>query len=193
MDRKTKVRQEALKDRRSLGLQTVQRLSAKAQEKVLSLSEFSRANTVAGYVAKPDEVQTAGVLNAALSQGKRVIAPRSDPSSDEMQFYQVESLEDLVPGGFGVLEPPPTAKAVPLSDSQLVLVPVVAWDEVGQRIGYGRGYFDRALKSRGDALAAGLAFELQRHDHIPATSDDARLDLLITEQRVLRFGRNPVD
>jgi 5-formyltetrahydrofolate cyclo-ligase len=65
---------------------------------------------------------------------------------------------------------------------------VVAWDDTGQRLGYGKGYFDRELRSIGRAASAGLAFESQRRDRLPATPSDVPLDIIVTERRVLRFG-----
>jgi 5-formyltetrahydrofolate cyclo-ligase len=98
-------------------------------------------------------------------------------------------MDELTPGCFGVLEPKAGAPEVPLGAAQLVLVPVVAWDVNGGRMGYGRGYFDRELRSRGRALAAGLAFESQRRDNLPMTRWDTPLDLVVTERRVVRCRR----
>jgi 5-formyltetrahydrofolate cyclo-ligase len=147
------------------------------------------ADVIASYVSKKDEVQTSGILLSAFSSGKRVLVPRSDPASMSLFFHEIESLDQLAPGSFGVLEPPVESKVVPLSESQLVIVPVVAWDGRGRRVGYGKGYFDRGLKSRGMAVCAGLAFESQRWDFLPTTPSDVPLDIMVTERRVLRFGR----
>ena len=91
-----------------------------------------------------------------------------------------------------MLEPPETSAPVPLARAQLVLVPVVAWDEKGGRIGYGKGYFDRELRHRGRALSVGLAFESQRVEEVPATQLDVPLDVFVTEKRTLILGR-PLD
>ncbi|MBI3859771.1 MAG: 5-formyltetrahydrofolate cyclo-ligase [Thaumarchaeota archaeon] len=189
MTGKREVREGALRQRRAIPQEKVKMLSRAVEVNVTSLLEFSDASTIAAYVAKPDEVQTAGILMEAISRGKRVIVPRADPSSRKMTFHQVDSLGDLRRGTFGVLEPPPQADAVPLSESQLVLVPVVAWDEGGQRLGYGKGYFDRELKSRGMAVSTGLAFESQRRGRLPSSPYDVRLDMLVTERGVRRFRR----
>jgi 5-formyltetrahydrofolate cyclo-ligase len=154
----------------------------------MALPEFLEAGVVASYAAKRDEVQTKRIMRSALSSGKRLLVPRTDPRSLSLSFREIRSLGQLAPGYLGILEPPPTLKAVPLSESQLVVVPVVAWDDAGQRVGYGKGYFDRELRSRGRAAAAGLAFESQRRDGLPATSSDVPLDIIVTEKRALRFG-----
>jgi 5-formyltetrahydrofolate cyclo-ligase len=185
---KREVRQDALRARRSLTAEQVELLSARIQEALVTLPEFLNAGVIASYVAKRDEVQTSGILQSALSSGKRVLVPRSDPASLSLRFYEIESLDQLTLGSFGVLEPPAALEAVPLSESQLVVVPVVAWDDRGQRVGYGKGFFDRGLKFRGKAACAGLAFESQHRDPLPATASDVPLDIIVTERRVLRFG-----
>lgn len=185
---KADVRRDALKARRSLSAEQVESLSARIQDALMALPEFLEAEVVASYVAKRDEVQTEKIMRSALSSGKRFLVPRTDPSSLSLRFCEIRSLDQLSPGYLGIPEPPLTSKAVSLSESQLVVVPVVAWDDAGQRLGYGKGYFDRELRSRGRAASAGLGFESQRRDQLPATSSDVPLDIIVTERRVLRFG-----
>ena len=185
---KADVRRDALKARRSLSAEQVESLSARIQDALVALPEFLEAGVVASYAAKRDEVQTGKLMQSALSSGKRLLVPRTDPHSFSLRFCEIRSLDQLALGYLGIPEPLLTSKAVPLSESQLVIVPVVAWDDVGQRVGYGKGYFDRELRSRGRAVAAGLAFESQRRDRLPATPSDVPLDIIVTERRVLRFG-----
>ena len=184
---KREVRVGALRTRRGLTPDQVQALSRRIRDNVVSLDEFRCAKVVASYVAKREEAQTAGILKSALESGKRVIVPRSDPSSVTLRFHEIKGFEELHPGTYGILEPPSNSRHVPLSSSDLVLVPVVAWDSRGNRMGYGKGYFDRALRSRGAAPCVGLAFEVQRQDEVPSTSADVPLDILVTEDRVIRF------
>ena len=186
---KSEARKEALRLRRQLSPREVQALSASVRENLLQLPEYSASRVIACYVAKEHEVQTAGILNAALASGKRIIVPRSDPISVTLTFHEIHGLDELRPGHFGVLEPAPDSKTISLSEADLVLVPVVAWDSRGNRMGYGMGYFDRALKGRGRATCAGLAFEIQLHDTLPSSSTDIPLDMIITEKRVVRFQR----
>ena len=185
---KADARRDALRARRSLPAERVESLSARIQDALMALPEFLEAGVVASYAAKGDEVQTGKIMRSVLSSGKRLLVPRTDPRSLSLSFCEILSLDRLAPGYLGIPEPPLTSKAVPLSESHLVVVPVVAWDDAGQRLGHGMGYFDRALRSRGRAAAAGLAFESQRRDRLPATPSDVPLDIIVTEGRVLRFG-----
>ncbi|MBI3840524.1 MAG: 5-formyltetrahydrofolate cyclo-ligase [Thaumarchaeota archaeon] len=184
---KADLRQSALKSRRSLARESIRAQSAEVMTVLLGLPEYARAKTVASYSAKKDEVQTSGIIEQALSSGKNVLVPRVDLTSESLSFCEIHSLSELSPGSFGILEPRGSAPSRPLSESEVVLVPVVAWDEKGNRLGYGRGYFDKALKSRGRSLAAGLALESQRFPTIPQDSDDERLDVIITERRIVRM------
>ena len=186
---KAELRQSALKARHSIPRHAAASLSESVKSRVLSLSAFSKARVVACYVSKDDEVQTSAIIKAALSMGKRVIVPRVDPSSTELQFREIRSLSELSPGHFHIMEPSPTSEELPLSSADIVLVPVVAWDEQGHRIGYGKGYFDRALKSKEGAFAVGLAFESQRYDWIPQTPSDSSLEMVVTEKRTITLVR----
>ncbi|QQG48031.1 MAG: 5-formyltetrahydrofolate cyclo-ligase [archaeon] len=183
---KSELRQTALRSRRSLPSSTIESLSIQITEVLSTLPEFATASTLAAYAAKSDEVQTTGVIQAALGAGKTVLLPKVLIDSREITFHEVTDLSLLAPGAFGVLEPRADARVVPLRKADLVLVPVVAWDENGHRVGYGRGYFDKALKNRGRALAAGLALESQRFSNVPQGPTDEPLDIIVTEKRVVR-------
>jgi 5-formyltetrahydrofolate cyclo-ligase len=158
------------------------------EERLVSEKEYRRARAVATYVSKEDEVQTQGLIGRMLKEGKKVVVPLVDSPSKSLHFFETRGLEDLSPGRFGILEPLRRSAPVALEDCDVVLVPLVAWDEEGHRIGYGKGFFDRALASRGQAFSIGLALESQQVQRIPADRSDVRLDMIVTENRVLRFG-----
>ena len=160
---------------------------------MFSIPEFEEARTIASYVAKKDEVQTVPIILRALGEGKRVIVPRSESSPKGLRFFEIQDLDELLPGNFGVLEPPAITGrgsiSVPVSESQAILVPLVAWDERGSRIGYGKGFFDAELRSPRSSPAIGLGLETQRVERVPATERDVPLDIIVTERRVSRFPR----
>ena len=188
---KGELREAALRERRALGRDELVELSSRVARNLSTVREFAEAGTIASYVAKTDEVQTAPIIERSLRQGRRVIVPRTESSPKRLLFFEIRSLGELSPGNFGVLEPlsrtGPYPAPVPLNESDAILVPLVAWDDRGNRIGYGKGYFDSELRSRGSATAIGLALEAQRVERVPATERDVRLDVVVTERRVLRF------
>jgi 5-formyltetrahydrofolate cyclo-ligase len=188
---KGELRQRALQARRALKGDELAKLSRRVAQNLSAVPEFQGAMTIASYVAKEDEVQTAQIIERALHMGKRVIVPRIEPTPRRLRFYEIRALAELSPGNFGVLEPAaesgPGSTPVPLSESDVILVPLVAWDDRGNRIGYGKGYFDAELGSRRSSTAIGLALEAQRVERVPATERDVPLDVIVTEGRVLRF------
>lgn len=185
---KDEQRARALKSRRSLSREEIASFSGAVTARFLGLPEFKEARTVASYVAKADEVQTSGIVSMALAAGKTLVVPRVDPATGALSFASIGSISELSPGHFGVLEPRANASVIPLGAADVVVVPVVAWDEQGHRLGYGKGYFDRALSAYPAPLRVGLALEAQKEHALSQSSDDVPLDVIVTETRVLRFG-----
>lgn len=188
-DRKRELRSTALRRRRSIDPKLLAVLSAKVEANLASLPEFRRASLVISYAARPDEVQTRGIIEGALREGKKVAVVVTDARSKSLRFSEIESFDDLAPGTFGILEPrPDRVRPVSISDADVVLVPLVAWDEKGHRLGYGAGYFDRALAGAGRVAKVGLGLESQRVARIPESRHDVPLDVIVTERRIVRRG-----
>ncbi len=157
---------------------------------LVTLEEYRRSRLLISYCAKSDEVQTRPIIERALAEGKRVAVIATQVDSKTLSFSEIRSFEDdLAPGAFGILEPKAGhGHPVSISQADLVLVPLVAWDEMGHRLGYGAGYFDRALQ--GTRIAkVGLALESQRVPHIPESRFDVPLDVIVTDSRVIRPRR----
>jgi 5-formyltetrahydrofolate cyclo-ligase len=104
-------------------------------------------------------------------------------------FSELRDLSELKHVHFGILEPEPQfLRPMPLSEADLILVPLVAWDERGYRLGHGKGFFDIALATVPEKLTIGLAFEAQRVDQLPIEPHDVPVKMIVTEKRVLRFS-----
>ncbi len=188
---KSDLRAAALKARGDIPRLRLAELSKSVEENVLSSPEYQEAQTVACYVSKEEEVSTEGILRRSLATGKRVLVPTIRPSTPDLVFSELRDYDaELAPGTFGVLEP--TAghlRPAPLGNAGLVLVPLVAWDERGHRLGYGKGYFDRALaRLTMDTSTMGLGLEAQRVPEIPAEKEDVALMAIATERRIFRVG-----
>lgn len=170
-----------------MGIDLLLNLSEKIRKNVEHLPEFISSNTIASYVATKEEVQTEQIIRDALNQGKRVLVPKII-SRNELLFSEIKDLADLETGTFGLLEPKPQLiREVPLREANLILVPMVAWDERGYRVGHGNAYFDSALSGI-TCLTVGLGLEAQRTDRIPEERHDIPLKMIITENRILRSG-----
>ena len=157
-------------------------------ERLESLPAWREARTVALYAAMGAEVDTAELARRALSAGKRIAWPRLAPSGPAMEFAACASAE-LVMGPARALEPPHSAPPVPIDTIDLVVVPGVAFDARGGRLGRGRGHYDATLAQfpRG-TFRVGLAFESQLVSAVPSEPQDEPLDAVVTEARVLPAG-----
>lgn len=157
-------------------------------ERVASLPAFAAARTLALYPAMGAEVDTAEIARRALAAGKRLAWPRVQPGALALTFAACLP-GDLVPGPSGTREPPPEAPAVPLPEIDCVLVPGLAFDPRGLRLGRGRGHYDATLAALPRRAArVGLAFEAQLVAEVPRESHDAPLDAVVTERRVVSTG-----
>lgn len=133
------------------------------------------------YFATGSEVRTALVIDSAKKLCKIVALPRVE--GDMIAFYEFASESDLVKGRFGIMEPRPLS---PVRRLDLVIVPGIAFDASGCRIGYGKGYYDRFL-SRHASFSMGLAYSFQVVDELPKGRLDRKLDALATEEGIRYF------
>lgn len=154
---------------------------------LLETPAFASARRVAFYAALPDEVPIRHAFAAALARKRSLWFPRTLPEG--LEFAPVERWEALRPGAQGVLEPDPTHAAEPLAAGDLVLVPGLAFDRSGRRLGRGGGNYDRAFPpDRAHPVLYGVAFVWQVLDVLPCQAHDLRVDGLLTET-----GLRPVD
>ena len=151
--------------------------------KVVRLTAFRRARTVCCYVALPYEVQTWRMIEEMLTRGKRVVVPLVRPRTKRLQLSEVRHPKaELARGAFGVWEPVASARRpVPVRELDLVLVPGIAFDKRGHRLGHGHGYFDRFLARVPKAApTVGLAFRFQLLDRLPTAPHDLAVSRVLT-------------
>jgi 5-formyltetrahydrofolate cyclo-ligase len=148
------------------------------QNFILSSQIYAEATSLALYAPIYNEVQTDRLLTSALASGKKVSYPRL--VNGRIAFIDVSDVDDLQPGTFSVPEPRGEC-VVAQSSLDLILVPGVAFDFFGHRIGYGYGCYDRALAVCDNAEFIGLAYSFQVVDRLPEEEHDIRLDYLATE------------
>ncbi|MBO3842641.1 MAG: 5-formyltetrahydrofolate cyclo-ligase, partial [Candidatus Brockarchaeota archaeon] len=162
--------------------------SSKAVSNLKSLDEFSKAKCVMVYVSKEDEVDTIGLITDMLKSGKRVAVPLVDEERMELIPCEISTLEELAVGTFGVMEPDPgNSRIVNTEEIDVVVVPGMAFDRNCNRLGRGKGYFDRFLKRlNGGKKVIGLAFSEQVFDSIPVEENDVKVDIVVTESSIIR-------
>ena len=186
MDAKAKLRAELLVQRRALEGSFIQEASLKAMKLLMALEEFRMAERVALYAAFDNEPDTREIFHRAHVARKSVFFPKIDPVSKKMTFGRVRSWDELEAGYGGILEPFKGSSTIQnVNDLQMILVPGVAFDLRGHRLGLGRGYYDRILTGyRGKRI--GMAYEFQIVESLPSVPSDQRVDWVVTEERVIR-------
>ena len=146
---------------------------------VVASVAFSEASRVAVYAALPGEVPTRALFDAVLGAAKTALFPRC--VGDTLEFVAVSRWDALVEGAFGTLEPRASSPAERLEGSDLVVVPGLAFDRRGGRLGRGRGYYDRALAVDGVPFLCGLAYAAQVVERVPLAAHDIKMDAIVTE------------
>lgn len=154
--------------------------------RVEQLAEYRRARVVATYVGVNSEVATRSLIEGRLARGQpTAVVYRQD---GDLALCLIQSLDELAPASFGLWEPDPAAVAdaerhCAPADVDLFLVPGLAFDPAGGRIGYGKGYYDRLLgEAQPGAVFLALAFECQMVEHVPTSPRDVPVHLIVTER-----------
>ncbi|MCL2337940.1 MAG: 5-formyltetrahydrofolate cyclo-ligase [Firmicutes bacterium] len=190
---KKELRKSVLSARNRLTAEEIKDNSHAVGDRFLTLEAYLRANTVMAYVNFSSEVQTGTIIRDALHRGKKVVVPITDVANKKLTPSQLLHFpEDLIPGTWGILEPrPECVRPVQPAEIDLVIVPGVAFDTSGNRLGYGGGFYDRfLLHTKPDCLYAALAFEMQIRPNVYPGEYDLPVHLLCTEKRVLDFRNN---
>lgn len=155
-----------------------------------ALPDYDRARTVLFYVDARSEVRTRFDLPAALTSGKQIVVPWCNDAG-ELELFRLADMEELELGMYKILEPHPDLRNLPekqvtARELDLVMVPGVAFDPRGGRMGHGKGYYDKLLQNaRPDCPLIALAFECQIFDEVPMGGHDIFMDKVVTEQRVI--------
>lgn len=186
VERKRAIREESHARRNAQS--NKDELSREIVAKFMALPEYAAATTVMFYVDVRSEVRTRNDLAQALSTGKRIVVPYC--VDGELELFHLENMNELQTGMYKILEPKPELRAVPAKRVEvelldLVMVPGVAFDRRGGRMGHGKGYYDKLLEhARPDAPLVALAFECQMFPEVPVAEHDIFMDKIITEAAV---------
>ncbi len=182
---KRRLRQQMSRLRKDVSPEDSARAGQAAARALIDLELARRAVRIALYAALPYELPTRLLFDAVVEKTGAALLPRTaDPLG--LEFFAVARWEDLRPGTFGVLEPQNDGTAVRLMPGDLVVVPGVAFDEDGYRLGHGKGYYDRAFAAElGDApTLVGIGYEFQIVDAVPHDHRDRQMDAIVTDRKV---------
>lgn len=185
---KTKFRKNVITLRKNQNSLDCSRNSIIIKEKLLKMDRVKNSNTIMLYLDFNNEVKTDILLKELINLNKIVVAPITVKEDKKLLPYRIKNLDsDIKIGSYGIREPrKSTCSPVDIKEIDIVIVPGVAFDKNGFRLGYGGGFYDRFLKNLSPyAITIGLAFDIQLFDEIPKEEHDIQLDYIITEKRIL--------
>jgi len=178
---KNEIRNLILEKRKKIEEKKIIERGNRVKESFFSLKEFKKANTIMSFVSFGKEICTQNIIKEALKL-KKVAVPKIIDSV--IAPCLIKNFGELKKGKYGILEPSETNK-VSLKDIDIVLVPGIVFDKRGYRIGYGKGYYDVFLNGS-DVLKIGLCMDFQIIDKIPNDEWDVKMDMVISEKRIIR-------
>lgn len=177
---KNKIRKEILALRKAMPICLLEENSRIISEKVIAHSEYQNAELVLCYIDAKGEVRTRDIINNAWENEKRVAVPRV--YGDIMKFHLISSYNDLELGCFGIMEPKKQCiEVTEIPEKSVVIMPGVAFDKDGNRIGYGKGYYDKFFSTYSKLYKIAIAFSLQIVSEIQMDEFDIKANCVITE------------
>jgi len=190
---KDKLRKSYIEKRKQIPHDEKLALDARLCERFMSLVTYRYADTVLLYAPKGSEIDVMPIAVNALESGRSVAFPRCKDTEDgihHMDFHIVTSLDQLEPGAYGIREPMETLPIYEpgTSDKAVIIVPALAYDRFGYRLGYGGGYYDRFL-SAFKGTRVGFAYSRFICPRLPKSRYDLPVDVLVTERRVTAIER----
>jgi len=184
---KDQLRKEIKKKRKNLSINEVREKSIAIKKKLFEMKLFRNAQTILFYVSYGNEVYTHDLIKESIVMGKNVVVPKSVTKDNTLILSKLKSWNDLEIGAYNILElKKETMDEVDVEAIDLIIVPGVVFDGSGNRIGHGKGYYDRLLSDSQDISTIGLAFELQIVDNIGSEQHDEKIDVIITEDRIMK-------
>ncbi|WP_196260523.1 5-formyltetrahydrofolate cyclo-ligase [Pelagibacterium limicola] len=184
-EEKSRLRQRAFEQRKAILRADWADMAKVAANHFLAGVPLSASDVVALYWPIRDEIDCKPLLTALMDSGQPVCLPVVLGDGEPLEMRLWEQGQPLYPSGFGTLAPAETA---PVVEPDLVVIPLLAFDRLGTRLGYGKGYYDRTLAGYAKKpLLVGYAFSGQELDFIPREAHDLPLDMLVTEAGVQKF------
>ena len=178
METKQEIREQIIKIRRGMEEEEWQAATDAIAGKVIESDSFREATDLYCYMDFDREAGTDRIMDEAWRLGKDIWLPKV--SGGEMEFFLVKPSQKFVKGAFGILEPSGVSEMAKGTDG-LAIVPGVAFDREKNRIGYGKGFYDRYLRKHPHLVKMGIAFDVQLVDKIPKEETDCGLDFVVTE------------
>jgi 5-formyltetrahydrofolate cyclo-ligase len=186
MTDKEEIRKRILRVRNVMTREEIAATSHAIAERLLDLEQIQGASTLMVYLGFGSEVLVDDVIRWGWTAGKRIAVPLCSPASRGLIACRIDGFDELDPGHYGIREPKGNCiRPVPEEEIDTVIVPAVAFDRRGHRLGYGGGYYDRFLPRVPRAMRVGAAFAHQIVAEIPADPHDVTVDRIATEREMI--------
>ena len=188
METNKKILRQTMRElRNQLSEENVLFKSQKIFEQIVISSIYQKSKYIFSYMSFRNEVDTTWFHHKVLEDGKVLLLPKVI-TKERMEFYTIRNLSHLNKSSLGILEPNDRCELFPIEKNYirdaLMILPGLAYDLNGGRLGYGGGYYDRYIeKLNGEIILCGAAFECQCIEHVPCQRHDARMNIIVTEDR----------
>ena len=181
---KNELRQRMRDLRAALSVDDIVQKSAAAAAHVLALSELGAARVIALYapIAGSHELDTRPIHDAVLARGARAVYPIVKKGDHPMEWSAVSDLATLRRSKLGIPTPDAAAPRLPVDEIDAFVIPGLAFDRLGERLGWGGGHYDRTLSRVPRAVRIGYAYDFQLVPLVPALASDQRVDVVVTER-----------
>lgn len=183
---KTELRKFMLNQRKLVDDVKKQKWDNQIFNKVINSEYYKKANTIFIFVSFKNEVDTHRLIEYALSDNKKICVPKVKLKEREMELYKINSFNDLEVGYYNILEPIKGSPKINVEDIDLILMPGLAFDKEGGRIGYGGGYYDKFLRKskKNKTKKIAIAYAFQVLDKVPMNENDIKIDGIITNNNI---------
>lgn len=184
------LRKEILEKRNNLNLVKREKMDKEILDKFYETQYYNEAEKIFIYICYASEINTKEIINKALKDNKKIYVPRTEFKSRHMDAVKITSLDNLKESTYGILEPSTDAPHIDPNELDLIVVPGVAFDRNGGRMGYGAGFYDRYFKkikkeNIKKIVKLALAYELQILNEVPMNEQDVPVDYIITENEFI--------
>lgn len=178
---KNELRKIMNRERETLSKSEVMEKSVEIYKNLLKIEDFTSADCVLCYISIRNEVVTTPIINFCMEHGIKIAAPRVN--GDEMDFYYISSCDELTPGAFGIPEPMGNDRCIP-TENDVIIMPGLAFDKNGNRIGYGGGYYDKYLSIHHNVRKIAVAYDFQVVEEAESEMTDILPDYIVTDRGI---------
>jgi len=185
---KKEIRQNILNKRKKVNTLDKKKWNTLIYNKVINFKYYINSKKIFTFVSYNNEVDTYRLINYSIKNNKKVYVPKINNIKDKMEVYEINTFSDLEIGKYGILEPKRNCKKIEKPDMELVIVPGIAFDYDGNRIGYGKGYYDKFFKENNTNFKkVALAYDFQILKKIPHNVNDVKVNYIISNKQILNF------